>query len=256
MKKWNIIIYIPVYNAESTIKELIERIHETVRGTNASLKSLILVDDGSTDNTRGIIRDLADKYHFIEYVQKKRNEGPAAAIFDGMHLAIKHIEHTDQTIIIRMDSDLEHQPEDIPNLIKPIMENKTKISVGYTPFDMRSGLFSSITEFGSEESREFLGMDIPQFCPGFNATKGDLFLELVPKLNELSVKFKKRYGRDMLTIDFIHLFVASFTGEKISVLKLSPIEKRHIKIIPKEKADGYKEYHEQTMKFLREFLSQ
>ena len=151
-----------------------------------------------------------------------------------------------------MDSDLEHQPEDIERLVTPIITGKTKISVGYTPFDSRTGLLTKwFNHFvGISESRKFLGIDIPQFCLGFNAIRGDLFKKIYPLIKKKAAQFEKINNEPMLTIDFVTLETAKKLGEEIYPVKLTPIEDKWIKKPKKSKIMDYFNYHLKTVKFL------
>jgi len=259
MKKWHIIIYTPAYNVEKSISELVERLHQTINEPSKSkliLKSLIIVNDGSTDSTRAILSDLSAKFSYLRIVNKKSNEGPAKALFSGMQEVLSVLENSKQPlekiIVVRMDSDLEHQPEDVPKLLAPIISGNAKISVGYDPFDVRMGLVSNWFNkiAGLNGSRKFLDMDIPQFCPGFNAIRADVFKKIHSKLLEEAKKFYKITGNDLLTIDFVILVVAKQFGEKIFAVKNSFIGEKWIKKPPVRKILRYLDYHRKTMSFL------
>ncbi len=109
-------IIIPVYNEVNTIKEIIRRVQ------NVDIKKeIIIVDDGSTDGTREILRgmggdDLTVLYH-------ERNMGKGAAIRTGL----KHISND---IVIIQDADLEYNPQDYHILIKPILEGNADVVYG------------------------------------------------------------------------------------------------------------------------------
>ena len=259
MEKWRLVIYCPAYNVGKSIAELVERTamqRKALSGMGASVSRMVVVNDGSTDATGAILRKLAKKHRFLSVVEKKRNEGPASAVFSGMEEAARAARALPaRTIIIRMDSDLEHQPEDISRVIKPIVSGKCRISVGYLPLDSRNGhaamLFS--TTIGLAESREFLGLGIPQFAPGFNATRADLFLHLLPGAKRRRRLFMQKAGKDMLTIDFVYLALAREAGERISAVRLSPIEDKWIKKVPAGKMLSYLRYHLATSEFLRSF---
>jgi glycosyltransferase involved in cell wall biosynthesis len=247
---------------KKTISEMILRTEKTadnLKKLDVSLKSLVIVNDGSTDNTSSVIGKLKKK--FIRLINKPKNEGPVKALFDGMKeslLLMKEKKYTpDRTIMIRMDSDLEHQPEDIEKLIKPIISGETRISAGYIPFDDRSGVFAKpFNEYvGLKESRKFLNKNIPQFCPGFIAMRADLSERIYPTLEVKSKKFEKETGKELLTLDFVALVIAKSFGEQISVVRLSPIESERIKKPPLEKILYYLDHHNKNMKFLKnEFL--
>lgn len=260
MNHWNLIVYSPAYNVEASIAELISRMSDVAKRLKMfgiMMQKFVVVNDGSTDKTSELLTNLK-VFGFLEVIKKKKREGSVRAIFDGMKRALKLVEinnyNPKKTILIRMDSDLEHQPEDITKLVTPIIAGRTKVSVGYIPFDLRSG--RTVKEFnerfGLEESRKFLGVDIPQFCPGFNAIRCDVFRGLSPKLEEKSKIFGRVYGEPMLSLDFVVLVLAKGIGEKINVVKLRFIEDDRIKKQPESKYSYYLDCHRKTMEFLEE----
>lgn len=259
MAKWNLIIYAPAYNVERSVYDLVRRVDAVsfeLKKSDIILHSLIIVDDGSTDGTRGTLKALHSKYPFLSLVEKLENEGPTEALLEGMKEALRVVKAglpPEKTVLIRMDSDMEHVPEDIPRILEKIISGECGVCVGYIPLDTRTGLLSKIFNniIGSSESKKFLGVTIPQFCPGFNAIRGDVFEKLFPILKENGKKFRERYGKEMLTIDFVILFLARRLGEKIDVVRLSPIEGKWIKKAPFSKLLYYLDYHNKTVEFLK-----
>ena len=108
-------IVIPLYNEESSIKNVINRI------PNHRKLEIIIVDDGSTDNSVRKIKEIENKD--IKIIQHYKNQGYGAALISG-------IESATGEIIVTMDSDGQHNPEEIPNLIKPIIDNQADLVVG------------------------------------------------------------------------------------------------------------------------------
>ena len=117
MQKLSIII--PVYNEEKTILEVINRVKK-VKLKNIK-KEIIIVDDFSTDDTKKILTKLKDGSLKIFF--HHGNQGKGAAIRTGLKYA-------SGDIILIQDADLEYNPEEYENLLKPIMENKTKVVYG------------------------------------------------------------------------------------------------------------------------------
>ena len=109
-------IIIPVFNEEKTIAEIIERV-EAVKLGNVS-KEIIVVDDGSTDTTLQKIPKDA-----VILIKHPKNMGKGAAVKSGIGVA-----NGDYVII--QDADLEYDPKDIPILLEPILNRKSKVVYG------------------------------------------------------------------------------------------------------------------------------
>ncbi|MFH1612778.1 MAG: glycosyltransferase family 2 protein [bacterium] len=114
-------IIIPVYNEESTIKEVLEKI-ETL--SLPIEKEIIVVNDGSTDKTFSILEQMKKTNKEISVVYNSLiNIGKGAAVRIGF-------QHVKGDIILIQDADLELDPNEIKHLIEPILQNKTKVVYG------------------------------------------------------------------------------------------------------------------------------
>jgi undecaprenyl-phosphate 4-deoxy-4-formamido-L-arabinose transferase len=100
---------IPVYNAEGTLRPLVERL-QAVLSTHTSQFEVILVNDGSRDASWARVGELAVAMPFVRGVCLMRNYGQHNALLCGVRMA--RYEYT-----ITMDDDLQHPPEEIPKLI-------------------------------------------------------------------------------------------------------------------------------------------
>ena len=112
-------IIIPCYNEENTIKIIVEKV------LKFSLydKEIIIVDDCSTDQSRKIIKNLAEDTSIIKYFFLDKNLGKGAALNKG-------IKEANGDIILIQDADLEYDPKDYPILIKPFIETDADIVYG------------------------------------------------------------------------------------------------------------------------------
>ena len=108
-------VVIPLYNEEFSIKDVINRI------PNHRKLEIIIVDDGSTDNSVRKIKEIENKD--IKLIQHYKNQGYGAALLSGLKNATGDI-------IVTMDSDGQHNPEEIPELLKPIIRNNADFVVG------------------------------------------------------------------------------------------------------------------------------
>lgn len=107
-------IIVPVYNERAYIETVLFRIKQSVIPGQ-----VIVVDDGSTDGTREILRRLEN----ITLIEHDRNRGKGAAV----RTALAHV--TGDIIIIQ-DADLEYDPRDYPKLLCPILEGKADVVFG------------------------------------------------------------------------------------------------------------------------------
>ncbi|MFX0175350.1 MAG: glycosyltransferase family 2 protein [Candidatus Hodarchaeota archaeon] len=115
-EKTVISIIIPVYNEEKTIKKILERL------PNDNCVEIIVIDDYSTDNSIEEIKK-AKNFRSIKLLAHNVNKGYGRALLTG-------IEAANGRIIITMDSDGQHRPEDLLNIITPILDNEADITIG------------------------------------------------------------------------------------------------------------------------------
>lgn len=117
-------IIMPVYNEEKTIREIIKQ----VMNSNPKIKKeLIIVDDGSKDSTREILKK--------EYLNKKKKNSDIKVIFheknQGKGMAIRTgLNHVTGDIVVIQDADLEYDPNEYTKLIQPIIDKKAKVVFG------------------------------------------------------------------------------------------------------------------------------
>ena len=111
-------IIIPVYNEVSTIEEIVRQ----VKAAPVDDKEIILVDDFSTDGTRELLEQkLTNQVDQILY--QPRNFGKGYALKTGF-------QHATGDIVIIQDADLEYDPKEYPNIIRPIVEDKADVVYG------------------------------------------------------------------------------------------------------------------------------
>ncbi len=110
----SISIVVPVYNAENTLPLLVERL-QAVLDTLSLPYEVLFINDGSHDSSWEIILELASQYPFVHGINLMRNYGQHNAILCGIRSAKNEV-------IITMDDDLQHPPEEIPNFLNKLAE--------------------------------------------------------------------------------------------------------------------------------------
>ena len=108
-------VVVPVYNSEHTLGELYTRLEKVFRETLKEDFELILVDDGSKDRSYEIMTELREKDHRVRIIQMARNFGQHPALLCGFA-------HVKGEFVVTMDDDLQHQPEELPKMVRTMQE--------------------------------------------------------------------------------------------------------------------------------------
>lgn len=119
----NLSIVIPLLNEEESLIELHHWI-ATVMQSNGFLYEIIFIDDGSTDNSWGLIENLSEKHLQVKGIRFLRNFGKSQALHAGFTIAKGNV-------VITMDADLQDNPEEIPVLYKMIQEEGYDLVSGW-----------------------------------------------------------------------------------------------------------------------------
>ena len=115
-------VIVPVYNERQTIRPLLEKVSAVDLKPVGLEMELIVVDDGSRDGTREILRDLTGVIPFVLH-EAPVNQGKGAAIRAGLTRV------TGDLVIIQ-DADLELDPTEYPKLVEPILAGRTSVVYG------------------------------------------------------------------------------------------------------------------------------
>ena len=116
-------IVISLYNEDESIRELVSWI-ESVMTKNGYSYEVIMVDDGSTDGSWKIIKELSEANPAVRGISFRRNYGKSAALFHGFKAA-------QGRVVITMDADLQDSPDEIPELYRMVTEEGWDIVSGW-----------------------------------------------------------------------------------------------------------------------------
>jgi glycosyltransferase involved in cell wall biosynthesis len=113
-------LVIPVFNERDSLPQLLREIHDMARADGLDFE-VIFVNDGSTDDSWDVIRDLTAQDPRVRGIRFRRNFGKAAALSAGFDAA-------KGDLILTLDGDLQDDPKEIPRFIKALDEGKDVIS--------------------------------------------------------------------------------------------------------------------------------
>jgi glycosyltransferase involved in cell wall biosynthesis len=113
-------IIVPVYNEAGTVRQVIERLLEIPL---PAAREIIVVNDGSTDGTRGVLDDIAPVEGVLSIVHAPVNGGKGSALRIGLA-------HARGTIVAIQDADLELDPVQLASLVQPILDGEADVVYG------------------------------------------------------------------------------------------------------------------------------
>lgn len=113
----NLSVIIPVYNEKNTVREIVRRVQAT-----GLAWEILMVDDGSKDGTRNILAEMDGK-DGVRVILHEKNQGKGAAVRTGL-------QNARGDVFLIQDADLEYDPREYPNLLKPIEEGVADVVYG------------------------------------------------------------------------------------------------------------------------------
>ena len=117
----NLSLIIPVYNEQETLPHLFDALYKTMNALNQSWE-VILVDDGSRDDSLSVLKEVAQKdAEHIRVISFRRNFGQTAAIAAGL-------DYAQGEIIVLLDADMQNDPADIPMMLAKLDEGYDLVS--------------------------------------------------------------------------------------------------------------------------------
>lgn len=222
-------IVVPLLNEEESLKPLYFEIKKSLKTISCDYE-ILFVDDGSTDKSLNVLKEINKEDNKVKYISFRKNYGKSAALQIGFKNATGDA-------IITMDADLQDDPAEIPNLLKKLQEGYDLVSgwkkKRYDPFIKKysSKFFNYITGL-------FSGIKIHDFNCGLKAYRSDVVKSInvygelhryIPvlanwngyRVSEIVVKHQaRRYGKTKFGISrffkgFVDLITVVFTTRYI-----------------------------------------
>ncbi len=158
----DISIVVPLYNEEESLPHLIEWIERVMNENNFSYE-VLLIDDGSKDNSWSVIEQLSAKNPNVKGVKFRRNYGKSAALNVGF-------ERVEGDVVITMDADLQDSPDEIPELYKMIKTEGYDLVSGWKKKRYDSKLMKNLpSKLYNATTRWFSGIKLHDFNCGLKA---------------------------------------------------------------------------------------
>lgn len=220
-------IVIPLYNEDESIDELHSKIVSLLSNSSLSYE-IIFIDDGSSDNSWNIIKDVTKKVHNTRAIRFLTNYGKSMALSAGF-------KSTRGEVVITMDADLQDDPNEILQLYNVLINEDYHIVSGWKKKRYDSVIFKNLpSKLFNWAARLSSGIKLNDFNCGIKAYKSDVIKEIkltsgmhryIPVLaknsgfNKIGEKIvlhhprkhgKTKYGADRFIKGFLDLITLSF----------------------------------------------
>lgn len=160
----DISIVIPLYNEDESLRELTAWI-ERVMNMHQFFYEIILIDDGSTDNSWEVIEQLRSANSNIKAIKFQRNYGKSAALNEGFKAA-------QGEVVITMDADMQDSPDEIPELRKMVIEHNYDLVSGWKKKRFDNALTKNLpSKLFNAAARKMSGIQLNDFNCGLKAYK-------------------------------------------------------------------------------------
>jgi glycosyltransferase involved in cell wall biosynthesis len=162
----DISVVIPCYRSRDTLPELVERLHAVLGQRASGRYEVILVVDGSPDDTYAVARTLELASPQVRAVLLRRNYGQHNALLAGILRARYEV-------VVTMDDDLQHRPEELPLLLEPLKDPMVDLVYG-APLAEEHGFARSLASRAVKSALAISGVDNARNVSALRAFRTDL----------------------------------------------------------------------------------
>ncbi len=159
-------VVVPAWNEAESLPELAEWVDRVCVSSSIGYE-LIVIDDGSSDNSWEVLRQLASRNGRIKAIRFRRNYGKAAALQTGF-------EASSGEVVITMDADLQDSPDEIPELVRMIREEGFHIVSGWKKKRYDPFIKKTTSKLYNYTARKFSGIKLHDFNCGLKAYDGEV----------------------------------------------------------------------------------
>ncbi len=198
-KKLDLTIIVPLFNEAESLPELVRWINRTLDGRGWEYE-IIMVDDGSTDGSWTVVRELAEADGRIHGIRFRRNYGKSAALYHGFKAA-------GGNVVVTMDADLQDSPEEIPEMYRMVTEDGWDVVSGWKQHRQDNKLTKNLpSKLYNATARWITGIHLHDMNCGLKAYRNEVVknIEVYGEMHRYIPYLAKNAGFERITEKPVH----------------------------------------------------
>ena len=192
-------IIVPLFNESESLPELVRWINRTLDGRGWGYE-IIMVDDGSTDGSWKVVRELAEADGRIHGIRFRRNYGKSAALYHGFKAA-------GGNVVVTMDADLQDSPEEIPEMYRMVTEDGWDVVSGWKQHRQDNKLTKNLpSKLYNATARWITGIHLHDMNCGLKAYRNEVVknIEVYGEMHRYIPYLAKNAGFERITEKPVH----------------------------------------------------
>lgn len=192
-------IIVPLFNEAESLPELVRWINRTLDGRGWEYE-IIMVDDGSTDGSWKVVRELAEADGRIHGIRFRRNYGKSAALYHGFKAAAGNV-------VVTMDADLQDSPEEIPEMYRMVTEDGWDVVSGWKQHRQDNKLTKNLpSKLYNATARWITGIHLHDMNCGLKAYRNEVVknIEVYGEMHRYIPYLAKNAGFERITEKPVH----------------------------------------------------
>ena len=198
-KTLDLTIIVPLFNEAESLPELVRWINRTLDGRGWEYE-IIMVDDGSTDGSWKVVRELAEADGRIHGIRFRRNYGKSAALYHGFKAA-------GGNVVVTMDADLQDSPEEIPEMYRMVTEDGWDVVSGWKQHRQDNKLTKNLpSKLYNATARWITGIHLHDMNCGLKAYRNEVVknIEVYGEMHRYIPYLAKHAGFERITEKPVH----------------------------------------------------
>ena len=198
-KTLDLTIIVPLFNEAESLPELVRWINRTLDGRGWEYE-IIMVDDGSTDGSWKVVRELAEADGRIHGIRFRRNYGKSAALYHGFKAAVGNV-------VVTMDADLQDSPEEIPEMSRMVTEDGWDVVSGWKQHRQDNKLTKNLpSKLYNATARWITGIHLHDMNCGLKAYRNEVVknIEVYGEMHRYIPYLAKNAGFERITEKPVH----------------------------------------------------